>query len=143
MITLASAGLKVGDIVTFASQKQSTGGVIFQVSMNFDSPIPKCDRRRGKKHEHPVTKKQLKPMEVEGYVRLKPLYTFFATSRGRKPIGAGETVLVYHCDLYRVKKVELLDVMTKYAELGNVIRDLAVKHGMVLEAPREADSAHS
>jgi len=130
VIKLADRGFSVGDLVTFDSDEESTGGVIFQIAVNFDSPIPEGSRRYGAQHVHPETGKPLKPMEVEGYLRLKPLFSFFPTSRGKKPKGAGATVLVYHRQLQWMRKIELLELATRYAELGNIIRDVARQGGM-------------
>jgi len=143
MNTLEKIGLKIGDIVTFASDKESTGGVIYQITMNYESPIAK--EKRLSIYEtvfHPVSGKKMKPMEVRGYLRIRPIFTFFPTRKGKAPGGADSTLIIYHDELRNLKKIELLDIATKYAELGNIIRDLAVKGGMVSETAQQVDNAH-
>lgn len=146
-LKLEDLGFKVGDLVTYNSDKESTGGIVFIIETNFDSPVPDDERHRwsSKKHSHP-NGKPLKPMEVQGYLRLKPLFDFFPTTLGANPKGAGSTVLVYHTDIKRytqyMKKVDLVTLGTKYMELGNVIRDLAIKHGMVSQGSQPAGETH-
>lgn len=151
-LKLEDLGFKVGDIVTYDSDEESTGGVVFVISQNYDSPVEDTERRTyGKKH-HDSKGKLLKPMEVMGYIRLKPLFKFFPTERGAKPKGAGATVLIHHTTIKadiqqtwrkaRLFKVDVLSLASKYAELGNVVRDLAIMHGMVPGGSQPADEAH-
>ncbi len=130
---LADHGFALGDIVTYASDEESTGGVIFQIAENCDPIKPTALAPRGRYAHDPVDEKgkKLQPMQVNGYVRLRPLFAFFPTELGQKPKGKGQTVLLYHARLKHVKKVDLVSIASKYAELGNLIRDLAVSHGMV------------
>lgn len=146
-LKLEDLGFKVGDLVTYNSDKESTGGIIFTIAKNYDSPVPDGDRHRwGPKHYGPKhygpDGRPLKPMEVQGYIRLKPLFEFFPTRLGANPKGAAGTVLVYHTDLKRytqfMKKVDLVLLGAKYMELGTLIRDLAIAHGMPAQATNGA-----
>ncbi len=145
-MTLADKGFALGDLVTYSSSEQSTGGVIFQISKNrepqpaFDHtgksvpPVPlegyrsryeirhtKVYRRDGKK---------MPKMDFEGYVRLTPFFEFFSTSWNTTGVdGKVGNVLVYHRDLAQAKKVELVTMGIKYVELGNLLRELAIKGG--------------
>jgi len=143
MSALSGAGFKVGDLVTYSCDKESTGGIIYQISLNYDSPLPKEERSRwSRSNIHPVTKKLLKHMEVIGYMRLKPVFSFFPTYKGKKPSGLNSTVLVYHNDIKNVVKVDLLQLASKYAELGNLVRDIAVAAGMATPPSQDHDGAH-
>lgn len=128
---LADYGFAMGDIVTYASDDDSTGGVIFQIAEHCDPVIPHemrprspCDWLRD-----PVDEKgkRIPAMCINGYVRLKPMFAVFPTELGKR-----STLLLYYNQLHRVKKVDLILLGTKYMELGNLIRDLAVSHGMEL-----------
>ena len=133
---LAETGFAVGDIVTYASDQESTGGVIFQIVENCDPVKPAGAILRGRYSSVPVDEKgkKIPAMCINGYIRLKPLFSFFPTQRGQKPVGKGSTILLYHLYIKgNVKKVDLLTIASKYAELGNLIRDLAITGGM--EAP--------
>ena len=62
---------------------------------------------------------------INGAVRIAPVFTFFPTSRGSKPIGKGGTIIVEYCSLYRaLKRVDLVEVCGKFAELGEFIRGM-------------------
>ena len=73
--------------------------------------------------------KKVKAMEHCGYVRLKALFEFFPTYVGKNPKGLGGTVLVNHHELHQIRKVDIVALGTKYAELGGVIRSLAMAGG--------------
>lgn len=127
---LADFGYKLGDLVTFSSDKESTGGVIFEIAVNFDSPVPDNERytfRGETAAKYKIGKRALRPMEVMGYLRLKPVFSFFPTKLGQKPKGADNTLLLHHyaADIQRMHKVDLINLGTKYAELGNLLRDMA------------------
>lgn len=129
LVRLSDFGLTMGDLVTFASDHDSTGGVIFQIVENYDSPVPHRGGYWSRKHAPEA--KGLQPLQIRGYTRLKPVFEFAATSLGSRPRGKGSTVIVYHDE--HIKKVAPLDIITlgvKYAELGNLIRDIALKRGM-------------
>jgi hypothetical protein len=132
---LAELGFAVGELVTYSNNGESTGGIIFQIVKNCDAIKPASHRKRGSYGQDAIDEKGrvIKPMELSGYLRLKPIYAFFPTSLGASPKGAGETVLVYHnqpnLTMY-LKKVDLLLLAKKYAELGNICRDIARIQGM-------------
>lgn len=144
-LKLEDLGFKVGDIVTYDCDDESTGGVIFTIAVNYDSPVPDAERNRwGRDHHDPITGKKLQPMEVNGYIRLKPIFEFFPTERGKKPKGKAGTVLVHHTTIKhwrepQIRKIDVLSIAAKYAELGHLVRDIAVMHGMVQQP---SDQAH-
>ena len=122
---LATLGFKVGELVSFDDDDESTGGIVFQISENCDPVKPfKGSIRSGAVDENG---KGIEPMKLYGFVRLRPFFSFFPTSRGAKPRGKGGTVLVYHSALQRAKKVDLLALGAKYVELGNLMRDMATR----------------
>lgn len=139
-LKLEDMGYKLGDLVTYDDDEHSTGGIIFVISDNFDSPVPDAERHtwnsRGAGDQYAIKGRRLKPMEVYGYLRLRPIFSFFPTSLGKKPLGAGGTVLVHHTELKksynleRMKHLDLVTLGTKYLELGNVMQDLARAGGM-------------
>lgn len=146
--TLTSYGFAVGDIVTYASDEDSTGGVIFQIVENCDPVVPAGRKPRGRgNYSYDLVDEQgrkIEPMRINGYIRLKPLYAFFPTELGKKPRGKGTTVLLYHSILKegdRVKKVDLVTLGTRYAELGTLIRDLALAGGMVIPESWKGESS--
>jgi hypothetical protein len=130
--TLESYGFALGDLTSYDSDDDATGGIIYQITENCDPVKPATgstslygdDARDEKGNKIP-------PMKLSGYVRLKPLFEFFPSRRGKNPIRKGKTVLVYHYSIEKglMKKVDILSLGTKYVELGNLIRDLANKHG--------------
>lgn len=135
-VTLAESGLAVGDLVTYDCDDQATGGIVYQIVKNCD-PLPEgaLVNEAGKKP---------KEMELRGYIRLKPLFEFFPSSRGTRPTGLGSTVLVHHKGrnfrhfpgyepLKDVRKVNIVTLGLKYAELGSVIRSIAMSGGMVTD----------
>lgn len=129
---LAEHNLTIGDIVTYRSNKDSTGGVVFQISENCD-PVKHHNMISHSPYSYVLVDekgKKIPTMCIKGYIRLRSIFSFFPTDLGEKPKGKKNTVLVYHNDLGRVKKVELLTIATKYAELGNLIRDIAKDQGM-------------
>jgi len=141
-VKLSNFGLALGDVVTFALDDQSTGGIIFEIAENFDSPIdPEKRREFVRDGRYLLNRTRLTPMQVDGYMRLRPLFEFFPTELGKNPKGKGGTVLVYHFMIERVKKIDVLSLGSKYVELGNLIRDVAIKHGMVND-PSTDSSAH-
>lgn len=129
---LAEHNLTLGDLVVYSSDDDSTGGIVFQIVENCDPVKPAGMVKRGSYSHDPVDEKgkKIPPMKINGYVRLKPFYSFYPTQLGSKPKGKGETVLLYHAALKRVQKVDIVDLATKYTELGNVIRDVAMYRGM-------------
>lgn len=151
---LAELGFKVGDLVAYDSDDESTGGVVFRIIKNCDPVTPHgmmAVQRRGYGHNNvPVDSrgKKIPAMEINGYVRLKPIFSFFPTTRGKKPLGLNQTVLVYHNVLRQdrqkcqVTKVDMLTLAGKYAELGNLVRDLAVLGGMDVGSVDSPPEAH-
>lgn len=150
-------GLNVGDIVTFASENDNTGGCIYQIVFDQTPIAPHTTRRtttrtRTKFNWRDNSKSQetetyehvehgrwdeqgrkIKPCDVAGYVRIKPLFTFYPTPRGKKPKGAGETIMVYYGHgVSQLKKVEVADLGAKYVELGELMKFLLRKGGAEL-----------
>lgn len=129
---LASRGLAVGDIVTYECHDESSGGIVFQICENCDPVKPAGTKPRDRWSSDPIDEngKVIPTMRINGYVRLRPVFTFFPSEKGKNTRGKGNTLLLYHSQLGRIKKVGLVDLGAKYMELGNIIRELAVTHGM-------------
>mgnify|MGYP001583955292 CR=1 FL=1 len=151
---LADAGFKVGDLVQYSSDKESTGGVIFQIVQDIEPTPPACVRRKAtvKKriynpstnnydfHEVEVTQygawdadgKKIMASAVDGFIRIRPIFEFFATPKGKNPKGKGDTLIIQYHELKhnRIKHVDLVLLGTKYVELGNIMRDIVRRGGM-------------
>lgn len=149
--TLADSGFKVGDLVFYSSVKDSSGGVIYQIVEDTEPVKPafmerKVMRKRsvwdaGKNDfvfkmvedvEYGAWDekgKKLMAASRYGFIRLKPVFDFFATKRGKNPKGKGKTLIVHYYHIKSsVKKVDLVELGAKYVELGNIMRDI-VKAG--------------
>lgn len=143
-LKLEDLGFKVGDIVTYDCDDESTGGVIFTIAVNYDSPVPDDQRSRWGQQHFDEKGKRLQPMEVNGYIRLKPIFEFFPTQKGKKPKGKAGTVLIHHTSIkswrgdMTLRKIDVLAIASKYAELGNLVRDIAIMHGMVQQPSEPA-----
>lgn len=156
---LSDANLKVGDIVLFSSVKESTGGVLFKIvedkepvegAVTSKKAIVKDDYwepKTGKWTHGDVEKiiygawdangKKIMNAAVMGFVRIKPLFDFFATSKGKNPTGKNKTLIVSYGNLESLKKVDIIVLGMKYVELGNIIKDIASSKGMTLEQPEQ------
>ena len=135
-VTLKDLGHAPGDLVTFDSDDESTGGVIYQISENCDPVTPASALAAWPQQEFDEKGRRIPPMTA-GYVRLKPMFEFFPTNRGKQPKGKGSTVLVYHSQIQRgMKKVDLTVLGVKYMELGNMIRNVAVAAGFEVTLPK-------
>ena len=150
--TLAETGLKVGDLVLYTSVKDSTGGVIFQIVQDTE-PVEPASRKRMvtvKKRQwdnrlqsyaiHQVEEEQygywdaqgrkIMDAAVEGFVRIRPIFDFFATKKGKHPRGKDSTLIIHYRYIrHSLQPVDLVLLGTKYVELGLVIRDLAKRNG--------------
>jgi len=136
-VTLKDLGHTVGDLVVYNSDDESTGGVIYQISENCDPVTPASVKKTWPQQEFDEKGKRIPPMKIAGYVRLKPMFEFFPTNRGKQPKGKGSTVLVYHSQIERgMKKIDITTLGVKYMELGNMIRNVAVAAGFEV-APSE------
>lgn len=143
---LDDVGLKLGDLVSFLSDKESTGGIVFQIVENVDRAKPASTSRiitvcrevwshATQRYENTSVKetehgewdeqgRRISPGHARGYVRIKPLFEFFATRKGKKPKGKGDTIMIYYDQLYLLRKVDIVTLGVKYVELGNIIRDM-------------------
>lgn len=141
-MVLARHGLEVGDLVTFDCDEESTGGIIFQIIFNCDPVIPSNIKNDGWRTT-PIDEngRKIPAMCINGYVRLKPMFTFFPTRLGNNPKGKYQTLLVYHSSLDQVRKIDLVTIASKYAELGNLIRSFATAQGMGTADSETAGSA--
>lgn len=125
--TLSETGFKIGDIVLFSSDKESTGGVLFQIVEDTE-PV----KVAGRYNRVDENGKKVSLAAMHGFVRIKPLFEFFATPKGKEPKGKGATLIIYYESIERnLKPVDLVLLGTKYLELGNIMRDIARLGGMV------------
>jgi hypothetical protein len=150
---LEDTGLKVGDLVLYTSVKDSTGGVIFQIVENTEPVVPhttertvRVNRQRYDNASHNYVYvnceevqrglwdkngKKIMKSAVHGFVRIKPIFDFFATNKGKAPIGKNNTIIIHYEHIRDVLvPVDLVLLGTKYVELGNIIRDIARRNGM-------------
>jgi|SRR6478735_610090 len=155
--TLAECGFKLNELVLFSSDKESTGGVIFQIVEDNEPVVPatksRATTRTVRNWNTPtgtpeVTTvpdieygawdakgKKISYANTVGFIRVKPVFEFFATPKGKKPKGKGTTLIIYYRDIsHHLKRVDLTVLGTKYLELGNLIRDFVRANGMVDES---------
>jgi len=73
--------------------------------------------------------KKIQPCDVHGFVRIKPLYSFYPTKVGKEPKGKNNTLMIYFDELYRLKNIDLVALGVKYSELGNLLVTIARRGG--------------
>lgn len=158
---LADAGFKVGDLVLYSSDKESTGGIIFQIVQDVEPTTPACVKRKAIVKERvynaktnsydfrevekvlygawDANGKKIMASAVDGFIRIRPIFEFFATPKGKSPRGKGDTLIIQYHELKynRIKHVDLVLLGTKYVELGNIMRDIVRRGGM-----EDASDAH-
>lgn len=84
--------------------------------------------------------KKIMVAATRGFVRIKPIFDFFATNKGKSPRGKGETLIIEYRDIkHSLVRVDLVLLGSKYVELGNIIRDVARKEGMCEAAAEPTD----
>ena len=156
---MVELGFALHDIVALNSYKKSSGGVLYRIVEDVPPVIPaftsKKVMRRPTRYD-PKTNKYVKLEKREetkygmwdkdgnklleasryGYVRIKPVFELFATSKGKNPTGKDGTLLIAYWELVHgaVKRIDIVDLGTKYVEFGNLIKDLANYHGTDDEA---------
>lgn len=152
-VTLAECGFKLNELVLFLSDKESTGGVVFQI-VEDNEPVKvaiksrpttvrrsEWDPKTGKHEVRMVPSiehgewdehgKKIEAKDVAGYVRIKPIFEFFATPKGKKPKGKGATLIIYYRDIRQcLQRVDITQLGAKYLELGNLMRDIVRVGGM-------------
>jgi len=130
-MSLAELGFVVGDLVTVDINDECSGGIIYRIVHNCD-PVGST-KKRGPQHATYVMPdgRLVGAKEHHGYVRVQLIFNFFPTSRGKKPKGKDGTLILHHPNLTQVAQhVDLITLGTKYLELGNMLRDIAMKGGM-------------
>lgn len=150
--TLAETGFKMGDLVSYACDKHFSGGVIFQIVEDtppvtnitrsrlvtrmckmYVSETNSYERKSVTRNEYGVWDEKGKKLPVDamhGFIRIRPLFEFFATPKCSKPSGKGSTIIVkYRAIVRQVKAVDLVVLGAKYLELGNIMRDIAKTGG--------------
>jgi len=152
---LSDVNLKIGDVVLYSSDKESTGGVLFKITEDQEPVIGATTSRnvivKEKQFEYrtnnykwcdvkktifgawDVNGNKIMVASIIGFVRIKPLFEFFATRKGKNPTGKNKTIIISYNDLERLKKVDIVLLGTKYMELGNIIKDIASSKGMTPE----------
>jgi hypothetical protein len=149
---LSDYGFARGDLVLYSCGQDETGGVIFQIYEDTAPVKPHAYSKlvTRKRQVYNAVKRDYEYQDVEeneagyfddkgrkimnsavaGFVRIKPLFEFFATPKGKSPKGKGETLIITYDMLKQLRKVDLVVLGAKYVELGNLLRDLAMKGGM-------------
>ncbi len=75
--------------------------------------------------------KKIMVAATHGFIRIKPIFEFFATPKGKNPRGKGNTIIIeYSWIRTALVKVDLVILGSKYVELGNIIHNIARKEGM-------------
>lgn len=70
--------------------------------------------------------KKITAMSIQGCVRIKPVFDFFASSKGKNPRGKNGTIVVYNSLIKKkLRHVDLVLLGSKYVELGNLMCELA------------------
>lgn len=130
-MTPKGMGIAVGDLVTYSDDELSTGGILYQVVA--DEPPVK-----------PNGAAWTRNIKETGAIRLRPFFEFLPTGLGSNPKGKARTVIIHYNRLQHVGKPDLAQLAAKYAQLGLIIRDLAVKGGMEAspEDPQPPEAAH-
>jgi len=150
---LTDFGFKLNDLVTFDNKRNpasQAGGVIYRIVTDTspqriavskksvgNSPYNRYRRIIPAKN---AEGKKVSCSESEGCIRCTPVFEFFATTRGKKPGGAGKTMIVTYKNLKFMKKVDIVDIGTKYLELGNFLKDVAKQAGMQSDEPDTKES---
>jgi hypothetical protein len=143
---LSDFGFAVNDIVVFDNSKLnpacSSGGVIYKIIS--DTPPKKIEtsqkivtrqsnvRSYKRTYVIPAKDKDGKKVSVaesKGCIRCIPIFEFFASSRGKKPGGVGKTLTVIYKNLKYMKKISIVEIGTKYVELGNFLISTAKDAG--------------
>lgn len=61
-----------------------------------------------------------------GFVRIRPVFDFFVSSRMKNPFGKGQTIIVHYRHMQGwLRHVDLVLLGLKYVELGNIMREIA------------------
>jgi len=146
--TLKDHGFKRGDIVMYHDLVKSTGGILYRIvednphvcaeykhmtklikskRYNYNtSSYEEYTRNRTESGWFNVNGKKVMECAVYGYVRISPVFTFFPTSKGKKPKGKNSTIIItYNRLVNELKRVDVVELGTKYVELGNMIREIA------------------
>jgi hypothetical protein len=143
---LSDVGLKVGDFVAMSNDKETSGGIIYQIVEDTEPVTPAKTRQKivSKQKVFDLISKQYELKDVEetvhgfwdvngkkimtaavyGFVRIKPIFNFFALERGLRSTGKRNTTIVYYSELSNLKLVDAVSLGSKYVELGNLIRDM-------------------
>lgn len=143
---LTDFGFKLNDLVTFDNKRNpasQAGGVIYRIVTD-TSPqriaVPKKIVGNGPYRRRIIPAKTVEGKKVSwsesnGCIRCTPVFEFFATTRGKKPGGVGKTMIVTYSNLKFMKKIDIVDIGTKYLELGNFLKDVAKQAGMQSDEP--------
>lgn len=143
---LSNFGFKLNDLITFDNKRNTgsqTGGIIYKIISDTPPQRAVIPRRRitttpTKKYRRymkiiPAKNaegKNISQSESVGCIRCVPVFEFFATSRGKKPGGIGKTMIITYSNLKHMKKIDIVEIGTKYVELGNFLKDIAKSNGM-------------
>lgn len=146
---LSNFGFKLNDLITFdnvGNTGSQTGGVIYKIIS--DTPpqrivtpsrrvvIAPTKTRKFQRYQKIIPAKNAEGKSIShsesiGCIRCAPVFEFFATSRGKKPGGRGKTMIIVYNHLKYIKKVDIVEIGTKYVELGNFLKDVAKSNGMM------------
>ncbi len=146
----------LGDYVFCNNEKKLTGGIIYQIVQDVEPVKVDCTEKKvmQKRYDYvtsnyvnkEVTKygnwdakgKKIILAATRGFIRIKPVFTFFATRTGLKPKGKNGTIIIEYGDIkWFIKPVDIVSLGTKYLELGNIINDIVKRkcEGVIVEDP--------
>lgn len=159
--TLAEIGFALNDHVTVSINDDSTGGVIYKIVEVCDPLEGFVGEKEGTRKESFWNSKTCKyevrevncmisgawdkdgkkvlVVAKRGYIRLAPVFYFFPTSLGADPKGKKGTLMLTHDNVIelkrfdRIKKITIVELTTKHAELTDFIARFASAAGAELE----------
>lgn len=150
---LSDYGFRVDDLITYDSTDESTGGTIYRI-VEDKSPVAPTTTQRPAVRNHVAADRRgfsfttqeeytefgawddkgraISKCNQLGYVRIKPIFQFLPTARGAAPKGKSGTLMIYYTMLPELKKVDIVALGVKYAELGNILKDVMRHRGAEL-----------
>lgn len=139
---LKERGLKKGDIVILTSGYEEAGGTLFQIVEDTLPVEPHTTERPIKRNSYDYEKqkyverdaieygawdvkgKKIMVAALAGFIRLKPIFSFYPSYKAAKPKGKGGTLIVGYSFLDYVRPVDIVELCVKHAELANVIKEV-------------------
>ena len=140
---LKENGLKKGDYVILNSGLEEAGGTLFQIVEDTAPIKPHTTEKIVKASRYDYNKQQYAMVDVvkygawddkgkkimiaalEGFIRVKPVFSFYPSYKAKHPKGKGGTLIISYHDLRHVQQVDIVELCVKYAEFGNLINEIA------------------